>query len=212
MAPRQGEDWLHRVYRAKNADQLRATYDGWAATYDDDLTAMGYRYPAVLAGLVGRYVATDDPILDAGAGTGIMGEVLSLLGYAEVVGIDISERMLEVARSKGVYARLEIMMLGGPLDFADDSFAAVVSTGVLTMGHAPAAALDELVRVTRRGGHIIYSLTQLASQQAGFGAKQAQLEAAGRWRPVEVTTEFVGVASAPAEDAHPAQFHVHQVD
>ena len=71
------------------------------------------------------------------------------MGYPGLAGVDISEGMLSQARARGVYDDLRNRMLGGPLDYADASFAAVVSIGVFTMGHAPAEALDELVRITR---------------------------------------------------------------
>jgi len=42
-------------------------------------------------------------ILDAGAGTGMVGEVLTKLGYANLVAMDLSQGMLEVTRQKNVY-------------------------------------------------------------------------------------------------------------
>jgi predicted TPR repeat methyltransferase len=75
------EQRLERVYGAKGNDELRALYDDWAGRYDEDLQAFGYSYPPVIAGLVARYVRERAaPILDAGAGTGIVGEVLAILG------------------------------------------------------------------------------------------------------------------------------------
>src|SRR5215217_8326125 len=70
-------------------------------------------------------------------------------GYRNLVGIDISDGMLARARERGVYADLRDQVLGETLDFADESFVAVVATGVFTAGHAPASAFIELLRVTR---------------------------------------------------------------
>ena len=47
------------------------------------------------------------------------------------------------------------MVMSEKLDFPSDSFDAVVTVGVLTVGHAPASSLDELVRITSPGGHIV---------------------------------------------------------
>ena len=52
------------------------------------------------------------PVLDAGAGTGLVGEWLGILGYPEVEALDISEGMLAVARAKGVYRALHVGCAG----------------------------------------------------------------------------------------------------
>jgi predicted TPR repeat methyltransferase len=211
MNQNDSQSWLHKVYGASDAAELKEHYDNWAEGYDGDLQTFGYRYPAVLAGLAGRHLDPGGgPILDAGAGTGLIGEMLALIGFEDLVGIDMSDGMLAVARQKGVYTRLENMVLGEKLDFADASFAAVVSTGVLTVGHAPAASMDELVRVTRPGGHLIFSLTVQTYEQDGFKQKLNELEAAGSCRRLAVTGDFVGLVAIDDEVSHPARFFVYQ--
>ena len=147
--------------------------------------------PAVAAGFFGRYVKPEDgPVLDAGAGSGLMGEVLAPLGYGELVGIDISREMLELARRKGVYKDLHQMELGGRLDFPDDAFVAVVSTGVFTAGHAPPESFDELIRATSSGGYMIVGVRTDVYKDSGFKEKQEALEREGRWQLVEVSEPF----------------------
>ncbi|ABG50126.1 hypothetical protein Tery_0690 [Trichodesmium erythraeum IMS101] len=48
----------------------------------------------------------DAIILDAGAGTVMVGEALAELGYNNIIGVDFSEQMLEVGRKKQVYTAL----------------------------------------------------------------------------------------------------------
>ncbi|MDP6624027.1 MAG: class I SAM-dependent methyltransferase [Alphaproteobacteria bacterium] len=211
MNQESSQNWLHKVYGASDATELKQLYDNWAEDYDSDLQTYGYRYPAVLAGLAGRHLDPEGgPVLDAGAGTGLIGEMLAILGFSELVGIDMSDGMLAVAQRKGVYSRLDNMTLGEHLDFADSSFAAVVSTGVLTVGHAPAESMDELVRVTRPGGHLIFSLTVQTYEQDGFKQKLEALEAAGRCQPLAVTSDFVGLVAVDDEVTHPARFFVYR--
>jgi predicted TPR repeat methyltransferase len=98
------DGWLGRVYSADNADELVKAYDAWAATYDTDMLTIGYANPAVAVGLVARHVpAIDAGVLDAGVGTGILGELLSILGYGNLVGIDMSEGMLAKARAQSLF-------------------------------------------------------------------------------------------------------------
>jgi SAM-dependent methyltransferase len=206
------EQRLERVYGAGSNDELRAIYDDWAGQYDQDLLAFGYSYPPVIAGLVGRYLRERDaPILDAGAGTGSVGEVLTILGYTCLTGIDLSDGMLAVARAKAVYVELRNQTLGEPLDFADDVFAAAVSAGVLTTGHAPPSCLDELIRITRPGGHLIFTLSVPAFEEGGFKPKLEALSAADRWREVETTPTWCALPRARAESAVMARAHVYQV-
>jgi SAM-dependent methyltransferase len=119
-----------------------------------------------------------------------MGPILAPLGYRDLVGIDISPRMLELAREKGVYRDLREMELGGQLDFPTDNFAAVVSTGVFAAGHAPPESFDDLIRVTKPGGHIIFSVRTDVYEGSGFREKQEALEREQKWQLVEVTEPF----------------------
>ena len=203
---------LDQVYGARSNDELRAIYDDWADRYDEDLQAFGYSYPPAIAGLVGRYVREREaPILDAGAGTGIVGEVLAILGYTRITGIDLSDGMLAVARAKGVYAELKNQTLGAPLDFADDAFAAVVSAGVLTTGHAPPSCFDELIRVTRPGGHLIFTLSMPAYEEGGFRPKLEALSAKGLWQEVEITPRWCSLPRAPSRASVLTRAHVFEV-
>jgi SAM-dependent methyltransferase len=179
---------LARVYAARDAGELEAAYADWAARYDADTAAQGYRLAELVTGFVGRYVARGDgPILDAGCGTGLTGDALHILGYPDLVGIDLSRPMLDRAAGRRVYARLERMVLGEPLGFPDAAFAAVVATGVFTLGHAPASSFDELIRVTRPGGHIIFTLREELYREGGFKERQEALAAHGLWRLVEAS-------------------------
>jgi SAM-dependent methyltransferase len=206
------EQRLEQVYGARNNDELRGIYDDWAEAYDQDLQALGYSYPPAIAGLVGRYIRERDaPILDAGAGTGIVGEVLAILGYMQLTGIDLSDGMLAIARTKGVYAELKNQTLGERLAFPDDAFAAVVSAGVLTSGHAPPACFDELIRVTRPGGHLIFTLSTPAYEGGGFRAKLEALSRQDVWRSREITPTWCALPRAAAEAAAMARAYVFQL-
>ena len=83
---------------------------------------------------------------------------------------------------------------GQRLPWPDDHFAAFVSAGVFTQGHAPASSLDELVRVTRPGGYAIFNIRQSVFEDYGFAAKLAEQEKAGLVKPVETSPPFAGFA------------------
>lgn len=191
------------VYEAPDRQELQKRYDVWAKEYDRDLAeSFGYIGPRLGAEYFAKHVAKDAHVLDAGAGTGLVGIELARLGYKNIDGMDMSQGMLDEARKKGVYRELRQLVLGEPLSYADGEFDAVISVGVLTLGHAPASSLDELVRLVRAGGHVIYSLRPDVYSSNGFREKHAELEAAGRWKMVEVSDEVKIMPKGEPEVAH----------
>ncbi len=185
------ENKVQWVYSSRNNQELEERYDQWASEYEADLTRdFDYLGPPRAAELLARHAPKDSRILDAGAGTGLVGQILAGQGYGNLTAMDLSQGMLEESRNKNVYRELHQMVMGEPLDFPTGAFDAVISVGVLTVGHAPAGSLDELVRVTRPGGHIVFTLRPDVYETGGFKEKHAALEAAGKWQLVETTEQF----------------------
>ena len=182
---------LQNAYAAKDGQEAAELYDSWAEDYERRVSSWGYITPAVAAWFLGRYVAPEDgTVLDAGAGTGLMGLVLAPLGYRDLIGIDVSGDMLEYAREKGVYRELRQMELGGLLDLPSDAFAAVVAAGVFAAGHAPPESFEDLIRITKRGGYVIFSVRTDVYLEGGFKEKQEALEREDRWQLVETSEPF----------------------
>jgi SAM-dependent methyltransferase len=115
---------------------------------------------------------------------------MKALGYRSLSGLDFSEEMLAIARSREVYDELVRVEIGKALPWPDGHFAAVFSTGVFTSGHAPASGLHELARITRPGGHAIFTVRDVIVEPGGFAAKMAELEAADSWRRIEESQPF----------------------
>ncbi|MCV0394220.1 MAG: class I SAM-dependent methyltransferase [Rhizobiaceae bacterium] len=194
------ETALERVYGSTNIDDLTDAYSGWAADYDRETAERGYLLPFFITAFVARHVPrSDGPILDAGCGTGLSGPSLVALGYPEIEGLDMSREMLEVAISRNVYKRLAIGRLGEDLPFHDDYFAAVIASGVFTLGHAPAEGFRELARVTRPGGHVIATVRDSILTSDGFRKIFTELEKTRRWQVIEETKPFRAFALAEPE-------------
>lgn len=193
MADGHHEGALGQVYSAKKPEEVAALYDRWADTYDAEMAAAGYRHPSIALALLARHLPRGaTPVLDAGCGTGLVGEWLGIVGYPEVEGLDISAGMLVRARAKGAYAKLHNLALGGPLPFADGHFAGIVSAGVFTTGHVGAEGLDELIRICRKGGAIVLTVKNTL-WEGGFAARIAELEAQGMIARAEETEPYVSM-------------------
>jgi SAM-dependent methyltransferase len=191
MVEEEREKRVQWIYSSKDNKELEERYDVWAKDYDTDLDeGFGWIGPRKAAECFGKYVPKDAGILDAGAGTGLVGELLAQQGYTDLVAMDISQGMLDVARKKNVYKQFDQMVMGETLDYPTDTFDAVVSVGVMTVGHAPASSLDELVRVTKPGGYIVFSLRPDVYRYSGFKQKMDALEIEGKWKLVEEGEPF----------------------
>ena len=178
------------VFDATNNEELAASYDKWAALYDSDLANQGGPGEAV-AELM-KYVAPNAKILDAGCGTGVVGQLLAEQGYTNLEGLDLSAGMLEQAALKKCYSALHQQALGENLNFADATFDAVIIIGVFVMAHVRSNAFDELLRITKPNGHIVFTLRPEFYENTDFKSTMQNLEKDGRWKLVNVTEPFHG--------------------
>jgi predicted TPR repeat methyltransferase len=98
-------------------------------------------------------------ILDAGAGTGMVGEALVDLGYKNITAVDFSEAMLEVASKKQVYTALHQWNLEDAKLFCqEETFDAILAVGVFTFAHAHPTALRQLNRLLKTGGFFVLTV------------------------------------------------------
>ena len=186
------EIWLERVYEAGgDRATLDRLYDEWAQNYDQHIWASGNPYIVIATGMAGKYISDYDArILDVGCGTGNMAQVLDQMGFNHLEGLDPSEGMLGVAERKNIYKKLHKLFLAAEVDLPDESYDAVIAAGVLTHGHAPPESLDGILKLTKAGGLIIFSLSEIASNEYGFGDKISQLEKEGAWEKLDRSRLF----------------------
>ncbi len=132
-------------------------YEDLAPLWDDIVDAPGRQellwatVDELLPELSGRRV------LDAGCGSGVYAERLADQG-ADVVGVDVSEGMVERARERVPSGAFYQADLGEPLDAVeDDSVDLVVCLHVFS--HLPdlSTTVGEFARILRDGGHLVLS-------------------------------------------------------
>lgn len=138
--------------------QVEAMFDGIARIYDrlnSVMTAgMHHRWRQRATDLA--QVGPGDRVLDVATGTGDLAiELQGRVGTGgEVVGLDFSEGMLEIARQKASGIRFE-QGNALALPYADGEFAAAtVGFGARNFSDL-AVGLAEMRRVVRPGGHVV---------------------------------------------------------
>ena len=191
------------VYSSNSNQELEERYDQWAAEYDKDLAEeFEWNAPQTAADLFSKHVPTGAKILDAGAGTGLVGECLAQSGYRDLYAMDLSLGMLEEARRKDLYKEFRQMTLGEELGYDTDSFDAIISVGVFTTGHAPTHAFDELARITKPGGFIVFSLRVDLYEEGGFKEYQSGMEEAGKWKLAELSESYYPLPKGEPDVIH----------
>jgi len=161
---------LDRAYALRTPDDSRALYAAWAETYDSSFVAeSGYKLHLEVV-MAFKALGGAGPVLDLGAGTGIVGVALKAQGLGPVDGTDISPEMLAQAETKGVYRHLFEGDLTRRLPVVEGTYAGAVSAGTFTNGHVGPAALDEVLRVVAPGGWITLSVNAVHWNAQGFDA------------------------------------------
>lgn len=149
--------------RAPN-QYIEKLFDGFANTFDSHLQHLKYETPQKLIALITQ-ISEPAPgkwnVLDLGCGTGLVGLLIALY-TRQLVGVDLSAKMLEKARARNLYHRLEqsdlIAMMNNETDSTYDLV--IASDTFVYLGK-----LDDVVRETKRllcpGGLFAFSVEAL---------------------------------------------------
>jgi dTDP-4-amino-4,6-dideoxygalactose transaminase/ubiquinone/menaquinone biosynthesis C-methylase UbiE len=137
----------------ENIEEVKSKYDTWVSFYDREHYDNGW---TVLLNHIAYtlipYLKKDALILDIGCGTGLLGRELNSYGFKNLQGLDISQNSLDLLKNQGIYNALHLEELGNTLSFADNTFDALVSTGVFTRNQVPLESFEELIRILKPGG------------------------------------------------------------
>jgi len=129
-------------------DEMAPTYDSWAGGQHGRVAA---RLAELATPKKGEFV------LDVGTGTGVVAHLVArAVSPGTVIGVDLSERMLSIARSKGSNAKF-LGMAAEELVFKPETFDLVTMGDSLTYFADPIEALAEAFRVLRVGGRLAMS-------------------------------------------------------
>jgi predicted TPR repeat methyltransferase len=159
---------------------VRTLFDQYAPRFDAALTeGLGYRAPALLRQAIesacvdARRPPRFDGALDLGCGTGLMGAALRPL-VRRLAGVDLSERMVALAREKQIYDRLETGDLIAFLQAeacAGHAYPLIVAADVFAYFSWLPAVAAAAARVLAPGGLLAFTVETHAGDDVILGEK-----------------------------------------
>ncbi|MEM9773751.1 MAG: class I SAM-dependent methyltransferase [Chloroflexota bacterium] len=181
-------------------DKLQSFYAKWAASYDMDVATEAYAAPTISVDLLLKNLHQLDQlsrplsILDAGCGTGLIGQILlqsDLDPTFELDGFDLSSAMVDKAAETKAYTNLMgNINLNHPLHHLfKNQYDVVFCCGVFTLGHVPPKSLKNLFDVTRSGGLVIASTRTRYYEKSGYQTISDKFVAEGAVELVELLRE-----------------------
>jgi predicted TPR repeat methyltransferase len=194
---------------------VSALFNQYAPKFEASLVdELGYRGPHLLfKAVLAARAATGKPAffrraIDLGCGTGLVARAFAAQ-TDEIIGIDLSPRMIELARATGLYAELEVVEVVAGLGSRREASAdLVLAADVMVYVHDPVPLLREAARVLRPGGLVAFTAETHAGDGVILGAGlryahsaaivRAAIEAAG------LRLDQLEAASARTESGVPA--------
>ncbi len=167
----------------KNDEKIKLVYEEWAQNYDSDNDhLLGTVSQPQCVKLVARELEDKDAqVIDVGCGTGLVGKHLKAFGFNSFDGIDISEGMLEVAKTRG-YRKLFLGSLNKNLPINDNIYDVTFCVGVFTHGHVKSDRVTELIRITKPGGLICFTVNEGVFEEYDFKNTIVAYEKEKKWK------------------------------
>ena len=167
-------DILDKVYKDeyKNPKDL---YREWADTYDNELAQNEYITPIRTAKALATFASEKStPILDFGCGTGLSAEALISCGFSSIDGIDISSEMIEIARGKSIYRKLECFNPDKGIPVKQNEYSIITAIGVISVGAAPITIFDQVFDLLPQNGLFAFSCNEHSLMNPEYSLKVEQ--------------------------------------
>ena len=175
------------IYKLTTPEELLKYYQDWTKKnkYNQDMINWKYTAPQETVSVLKKYALDNKcKILDAGCGTGLVGIELKKCGYSNIDGVDFSQNMLDLI-PQGIYKKIEKVDLNKPLKFKTNMYDVIMCVGTFTYGHVKPQALDELIRITKNGGLICFTINEGIYEEYGFDNKIKELTNNKLWNVKE---------------------------
>ncbi len=175
------------IYKLKTTKEVMNYYDEWGENdkYNKDMADWNYTGPKETVNTFLKYEINKDALIfDAGCGTGLVGLELKKFGFNNFHGADLSEKLLSTI-PLNLYKKLLKLDLNEPTNLKDDNYDAIFCVGTFTFGHVRPNALNEFIRITKKGGLICFTINEGIYKDYGFDKKIKELNKKNLWSEME---------------------------
>jgi predicted TPR repeat methyltransferase len=150
---------------------VRTLFDQYAPRFDRALADLSYSAPTLLREAVTKHGLRFGTMLDLGCGTGLAG--VAFRPHVDwLVGVDLSPKMIEEARKKGLYDRLAVGDIAPLLrEQPERSAHLIIAADVFAYIADFAAVCDAVARVLTEGGLFGFTVEAHDGEGAIVGAK-----------------------------------------
>lgn len=179
-----GSNWVQNPNRVLK--DIEQEFDETASEYEPKSLEWDYRGADDGAAFIARHVTPNARVVEAGCGSGLVGQRLQRAGFDNLTGCDISSAMLELAGAKQAYRQLVKTDIHS-IPLADTSFDALICIAVLTYSPDLERAFTEFERLVAPGGTIVFSHRVDLENSCGFSDALSKRLREGRWSTLEVT-------------------------
>ena len=135
-------------------------FDDFAERFDDTLTnKLGYNTPALIRNVVTKHL-DDAPsrysVFDAGCGTGLCGPLFRDIA-SMLVGVDLSPRMIDQAKSRNVYDELIVGEIAETLNHGSKRYGLIIAADVFVYIGDLDSTFKACHQALDEGGYFIFS-------------------------------------------------------
>ena len=150
--------------KTSDINYIQKLFDGFASSFENVLRELNYQVPTLIADSLKGNLKTKlfkkHRILDLGCGTGLCTEeVKKHFPNEEYYGVDISERMLEIAKRKGIYKELFADDITNFIANDNTLYQAIIAGDVLTYFGDIKTLFRNIARITEFNGLFCFSIT-----------------------------------------------------
>lgn len=151
--------------RRAEGDYVQRIFDAFADDFEDVLHNLDYCAPQLIANELdtrfGESYYKKMRILDAGCGTGLCGNFLKKYAhFGQLCGIDISEKMLDVAQRKKIYNKLQQADIETCLPEKRAFFDLIVAADVLTYIGDLNKVINNFSRLLQINGYLMFTVSK----------------------------------------------------
>jgi predicted TPR repeat methyltransferase len=152
---------------------IKVMFDAFASGFDATLHSLDYQAPQLIDNALSEYlkpsVFKKYHILDLGCGTGLCGiNLKKYASYKGLIGVDLSEKMIEEAEKKNIYAHLVCDDICHYLETNSYLFQVITASDVLTYFGDLTKVFVRTSKSLTPGGLFVFTISENDYNDADF--------------------------------------------